>query len=493
MKEAVNPLMPPCEIELLKRIVIEQQVTIEQLHHQLEKLQRLLFGQKSEKRKTDKEDQSDDSSTPENKVLGLSISPQGKNGRKRLPEELPRLKVEHDLAEEEKTCSNCQSALHRMGEEITEQLDFVPGKVHVKQHIRYKYACRCCQSVVVTSPLTEQPTAKGLAGSGLLAAVLIDKYEDALPLYRQEQRWRRAGYEITRSTLCDWVSQCAERLKPIVEAMKKAFLLTSPKIHSDDTPVPVLAKGKTHPGRMWVYAGGNERSPPCVIYQYSQTRKQEIPFKFLETYEGFLQADAYAGYDKCYQSGKIIEVACWAHARRKFVDVAQSVKTPTLADTALDYIGQLYGIEKTARNMTDKQRYYYRRYHAKPLLKIIYRWLKKYQAIALPKSPLGQAIQYNLNHWKAFNNYLRHGCLDIDNNAAERAIKPLVIGRKNYLFAGSHQGAENAAVIYSLIQTCKSLGINTFDYLKDVLEKLPSTLMKNIADLFPQHWKPNKI
>lgn len=335
-----------------------------------------------------------------------------------------------------------------------------------------------------------QPIDKGLAGSGLLAEILVNKYQDALPLYRQQQRWQRLGYELTRSTLWDWVGHCAARLKPIVEAMATAYLLRAPKIHTDDTPVPVLAKGKTHKGRLWVYVSGSSTSPPCAIYPYSATRQQAIPFNFLKEYQGFLQADAYAGYDKCYEDGRIIEVACWAHARRKFIDVVQSIKAPTLADRLLDYIGRLYAIEKQAKVFTDEQRYYFRRYYAKPILKKIYEWLKCHQPIGLPKSPLGQAIQYCLNHWQALKNYLRKGYLAIDNNAAERAIKPIVIGRKNYLFAGSHQGAENAAVIYSLIETCKLLGINTFDYLKDVLERLPTTLMKNISDLFPQNWKP---
>lgn len=483
----------PDNILDLKTLVMEQRELIEQLRHQLEKLQRLLFGQKSERQVKAKETEeacTADQKSPESKS---GVKETNRNGRRKLPEHLERIRIEHDVPVDLQICINCQTKLHRMGEMISEQLDFIPAKLYVKQHVRYKYACRGCQSVVVTAELAEQPIAKGLAGSGLLACLLIDKYEDALPLYRQEQRWKRFGYEITRSTLCDWVGQCAQRLAPIVNAMKETYLLPSPKIHSDDTVVPVLAKGKTQKGRLWVYQGGTSTVPACAIYQYSPTRKQEVPFTFLSHYQGFLQADAYAGYDKCYESKAIVEVGCWAHGRRKFVEVAQSIHLPSLADTILDEIRKLYGIEKVAKTLTDEQRYYYRRKYAKPLLrKTIYPWLKKHQAVVLPKSPLGQAIQYCLNHWQALTNYLRQGYLDIDNNAAERLIKPVVIGRKNYLFAGSHLGAVNAAVIYSLIQTCKLLGINTFDYLKEVLEKLPTTLMKNIADLFPHQYLPAK-
>lgn len=489
----------PDDVTALKLIIIEQQGVIETLRHQLEKWQRLLFGQKSERRHPSNTSQAEAASKRIVESNASNETQAKRNGRRKLPDTLERIQVEHDLPLEQQVCKNCQNSLHRMGEVISEQLDYIPAKLVVKQHVRYKYACRCCQSVIVTAEMTEQPIAKGMAGSGLLAALLIDKYEDALPLYRQEQRWKRLGYEMTRSTLCDWVGQCAERLAPIVKAMKENYLFASPKIHSDDTVVPVLAKGKTHQGRLWVYGGGISDVPPsatsdvpaCVIYQYSPTRKQEVPFKFLESYEGFLQADAYAGYDKCYESQRIIEVGCWAHARRKFVDVEKSVGEPSLASFMIEQIGKLYGIERKIKPLSYQKRYYYRRKYAKSIIqKTIYPWLKKYHRVVLPKSPLGQAIGYCLNHWQAFNNYLRAGYLDIDNNLAERLIKPVVIGRKNYLFAGSHQGAENAAVIYSLIQTCKLLEVNTFDYLKDVLEKLPTTLMKNIADLFPQRYAP---
>lgn len=493
----------PDDVPTLKAIIVEmdkqlksQSQIIEQLNQQavhlqsqVEKLQKLLFGQKTEKRSKEEASQI----KPEKNLAARNFPSSNRlnQGRRKLPEHLERIRIEHDVPIEQQVCTNCQNALHRLGEVVSEQLDFIPAKLYVKQHVRYKYACRGCQSMIITAKMPEQPIEKGLAGSGLLAALLMDKYEDALPLYRQEQRWNRLGYELSRSTLCDWVEQCAQRLAPIVQALKELHLFSSPKIHSDDTIIPVLAKDKTHTGRLWVYVGGTSTVPASVIYEYSRTRNQEVPFNFLKDYQGFLQADAYAGYDKSYESQKIIEVGCWAHARRKFIDVAKSIQGTSLADRLLDDIGKLYEMERTAKPLTDEQRYHYRKKFAKPLLKKrIYPWLKKYRSIVLPKSPLGQAISYCLNHWQALNNYLRQGYLDIDNNAAERMIKPVVIGRKNYLFAGSDQGAKHAAVIYSLIQTCKLLGVNTFLYLKDVLEKLPTTRMKNISDLFPHHYLP---
>ena len=338
--------------------------------------------------------------------------------------------------------------------------------------------------------MPEQPIDKGLAGAGLLAEILISKYQDALPLYRQQRRFARLGYDLPRSTLCDWVMQCATRLKPIVEAMTTACLMPARKLHTDDTPFPVLANNKTHTGRLWVYVGQADNAPPCTIYRYSKTRSHQVPCQFLATYQGYLQADAYPGYDKIYRDGKIIEVACFAHARRKFADIVKTLKEPSLAHQALDFIGLLYAIEKHSKPMTVMQRYYYRRRFAKPILNDFYRWLIRQNKTAPPKTPLGQALNYCLNHWRALKNYLGDGILEIDNNRAERAIKPFVIGRKNFLFAGSHFGAEQAAIIYSLIESCNMLNINTFDYFKDVLTRLPSTLNKNISDLFPCYWKP---
>ena len=497
-----KPTTPKTNEAMLYQLLAEQieqnrvlREQLQQLQHQLATLQSMIFGQKSERKRKPLDDSPTTINTPPAAIPTTNaVSPSKadtKNGRRQLPDDLERIKIRHDLPEDKKHCPCCASKLQCIGKDVSEQLDFIPAKLIAKEHIRYKYACQRCRQYMVTAPMPEQPIDKGLAGSGLLAEILINKYEDALPLYRQQQRWARLGYELPRSTLCDWVMQCAERLKPIVDAMAKSCLYPARKLHTDDTPFPILANGKTHTGRLWVYVGQADNASPCTIYQYSKTRAQSVPGKFLENYQGYLQADAYPGYDKLYQSGRITEVACFAHARRKFMDIVKSVKEPTLANCAIEMIGQLYAIEKKSKSMTVLQRYFYRRRFARPILKTLYRWLIEQNKIAPPKTPLGMAIQYMLNHWKALNNYLLDGILDIDNNRAERAIKPFVIGRKNFLFAGSHRGAEMAAVIYSLIASCKMLDINTFDYFKDVLQRLPTTLNQNISDLFPCYWKPS--
>lgn len=488
-----NPLYQLLAEQIEQNKALREQ--LQKLQEQLALLQNMLFGQKSERtRKTKPEKESNSGLIREkNPPLEEEKSGGNKNGRRTLPLSLERQKIRYEIPEEERQCPQCPGKLHCIGKEVTEQLDYIPAKLIAKEHIRYKYGCNCCKSYVKTAPMPEQPIDKGLAGAGLLAEVLINKYEDALPLYRQQKRWARLGYELPRSTLCDWVMQCALRLKPIVEAMREQCLLPAHKIHTDDTPFPILAQGKTHTGRLWVYVGAADNAPACTIYQYSKTRSQQVPLQFLKDYQGYLQADAYPGYDKLYKSGKIIEVACFAHARRKFMDIIKTTKSQeelTLAEIAVEFIGKLYKIERYCKSMTKQERFFYRRRFARPILYKFYRWLNKKIKNILPKSSIGQALQYTLNHWKALKNYLLDGILDIDNNRAERAIKPFVIGRKNFLFAGSHLGAEHAAVIYSLIETCKMHNINTFDYLKNVLVRLPTTLNKDIASLFPCYWKP---
>lgn len=423
------PLEPTLRPKLLEEQIEQNrklQEELSQLRHQLATLQVMLFGQKSERKRNLAKVRPLEGAAPENKPDGSSSQPvqtsENKTGKRNLPIHLEREKIKHDIPEKERVCPHCQIYLHCIGKEVTEQLDFIPARLIVKEHIRYKYGCRCCKRHVATAPLPSQPIDKALAGSGLLAEILVNKYQDALPLYRQQQRWARLGYELPRSTLCDWVMQCAERLKPIVETMTSQCLLPARKIHTDDTIFPILDTGKTHNGRLWVYLGYADNAPHCAIYQYTKNRTQAHPQKFLSGYRGYLQADAYPGYDKLYQDGTIIEVACFAHARRKFTDVAKSVKEPTIANQAIEYIGQLYAIEHRAKAMTIKQRYYFCKRLAKPILKAFYKWLKRKAPVTPPKSPLGLTLQYSLNHWKAINNYLLDGVLDIDNNRAERAI-----------------------------------------------------------------------
>ena len=471
----------------LLQIIEQQQQTIEKLQFRLDKLLQLLYGTKSEKKPISEKV----TSKPSNSTTGTtpkSGSTQA-NGRRPLPKTLPRIRIEHDVSEEQLGCC-CGRKMHRMGKVLTEQLECKPAELYVIEHVRFKYSCQYCKDNIITAPMPAQPIDKGLPGAGLLTEVILNKYHDHLPLYRQAQRFARLGVDLPRSTLCDWVGQSAQLLKPIVDLMKSDTLIPGLRIFTNDTTCPVLAKGKTHTGRLWVYVGGGRDKPSCVIYDYTTRRTQKAPQTFLKGFRGYLQADAYPGYDILFKEGHVIEVACWAHARRRFTDIIKIAKKPGLADVAVDYIGQLYQVEHKAKHLSPLQRKYYRRRYSKPILKCFYRWLKKAQKTNLPKSPIRLAINYTLNHWRALMHYCRDGILDIDNNTAERAIKPVVIGRKNYLFAGSHEAAQNAAVLYSLIETCKLNDINPFIYLKDVLARLPTTLMKNLKQLLPYHWKP---
>jgi transposase len=479
----------------LKASLSHKDQLIAQLLHQLKQLQRHRFGARSERfnalqaelfsalEALGVEDVSARLEVPAAEVAQEKRQPV----RKPLPERLPRKRVEYRLHEAACACELCGHALEKIGEEVSEQLEYVPASVFVLSHVRFKYACKHCQGQVVTAPKPAQPIEKGLAGPGLLAHVLTSKYCDHIPLHRQRGMLRRHGVELPQTTLVDWVRQCAEALVPLVEALR-AEVLKSPKIHTDDTPVPVLERGrrKTRQGRLWVYVGSGEH--PCTVYDYTPSRARDGPMAFLTGYRGYLQADAYAGYDELYASGEVSEVACWAHARRKFFDAQSS--DDVHAQAALEFIGALYGIEREGQDLKPEGLACLRQQKAVPILTAFRAWLNNTARVVLPKSPMGQAIQYALNQWTALNRYPQDGRLTIDNNVAERAIRPLVVGRKNWVFAGSDAGGERAAVIYSLIETCKQHHLDPFVYLADVLKRLPTTLYRELDTLLPWHWAP---
>lgn len=489
-------------ISLLKEKieVIEQQYA--SLQQQLLNLERSKYGKKSEKLpdgyvqldlfaelKSPEESIKEQEETT--KTETISYTRKKRNGHRNIPENLPRVRIEHIL--ENLTCPcGCGNQLHKIGEVITEQLEMVPAKIYVKQHVRFKYAGCANQDQVITAAMPNQPIDKGFAGPGLLAEVLVNKYDDHLPLYRQSERFARHGIDISKQTLCDWVMRCTDILKPVVEAMKPD-LLASPKLHTDDTVVPVLEEGRgsTKEGRLWGYVSDG---PACVIYEYSPNRQQKWAEEFLKDYKGYLQADAYTGYDKIYATRKIIEVGCMAHARRKFFEVMKANERNTntktgAATTALNYISKLYKIEKRIRDLESLAKRSVRKREAKPILKDYKKWLLKQSRRVLPKSPLGMAIRYTLKNWIALTRYLGNGILEIDNNKAERLMRPITVGRANWTFAGNDRGGRAAAVIYSLIETCKLNKINPYDYLRDILNKLPNTLNRDIRSLLPYLWK----
>lgn len=419
------------------------------------------------------------------------------HGRTMFPKHLPRHFIHHELKGSERQCDCCGSFMNHIGEQTSEQLEVIPAKVYVIQHIRHKYACKTCQDKVVIAKLLDQPIDKGKAAPGTLAEVLVNKYKDHLPLYRQSQRFARFGIHISRSTLCDWVMQSASLLSPLVDAMKERALIPSQHLFSDDTPIRTLRvnDGDTKTGRFWIYASkGRDKYPACTVYQYTPNRESGGPLSFLKDFKGYFQADAYAGYDRLFvnkNKNEIIEVGCWAHARRKFFEVAQLSKKEGLAHKALEYIRELYEIERKAKDVCSKVEdiHQWRQTHAPPILNSFHTWLKEQQKRVLPRTALAGAINYALNHWEALNSYLLDGNLEIDNNRSERGIRPLALGRKNYLFVVSKSGGEAAAIIYSLLTTCEQHGVNPWEYLQDVLTRLPTHPYSKIDDLLPYHWK----
>jgi transposase len=458
---------------------------ITNMQAQLDNLLRILYGKKSEK----KPPLNDDTTVA---VNANSDAPKTKNttnkpARKKLRDDLPRENVCYKLPESELTCNLCNNICHKIGEEISEQLEMIPAKMFVKKHVRFKYACKngCC---VIVAPMPKQPIPKGIPGPGLLAEVVINKYQDSLPLYRQAQRFERHGINISESTLGDWMFQSAQLLAPLVDLMRRDMLRES-HLYTDDTPVPVLAAGKTKKSRLWVYVSDSNNTFPCTIYDYSATRAQTIPQKFLASFKGYLQADAYSGYNILYQSGDVTEIGCMAHARRKFFDiVSELTNTNSLAHDALNLIAAIYAIEDKCRDMHYRMRYYFRKKYLRRLYRKLHRWLIKKQKIIIPNTPIARAINYALNHWRALQNVFADGRLEVDNNAAERAMRVVAIGRKNWLFAGSDQGGHNAAIFYSILESAKQNSLNTFAYLSDVLARIPNTSSSELFRLLPYHY-----
>ena len=408
-----------------------------------------------------------------------------------LPPELPRVITEHMPSN--CNCSECGQRLSRLGEDVSEQLDYVPGYFQVIRHVRPKLACKACARIV-QSPAPMRPIERGLPTAGLLAQVIGAKYADHCPLYRQESIYRRSGVELPRAMLASWVGEAASLLNPLVGALER-YVMAATKLHADDTPVPVLSpgKGRTKTGRLWAYVRDDRPSagpdPPAVVYRYSPDRKAERPQAHLRSFAGVLQADAYSGFAPLYAQGRIQEAACWAHARRKHYDVYAMDRSSTAAE-AIARIGQLYAIEREIRGQTPALRLQVRQARSVPLLAQLRGWLETAYASLSAKSPLAQAIQYALTRWRALTRYVEDGRIEIDNNAAERAIRALVLGRRNYLFAGSDAGGETAACLYSLIGTCRLNGIDPHGYLRHVLERIPAHPINRIEDLLPWRVAP---
>lgn len=496
----------PDDPAVLKEMIAELLATLQQmrqdqtqLREQLDRLIRRLYGSRAERFDPEQgwlfpematlaEDADSDNADGEADDTAEEPRPKKKRrggGRRKLPENLKRVPREFDLTAAERACPECGVERVRIGEERSEQLDYQPASLFVVEHIRYKYACKQCQGCVTTASLPPQPIAKCLAGPGLLAQVTVSKYADHLPLHRQERILTRHDVHVPRQTMCDWMAGCAKLLRPLYERMKTE-LLASRVLQSDDTPVKLPSRKR---GYVWFYGGDSEH--PYHVFDFTESRSRDGPLTFLKSYRGYLQADALSSYHGLYQGEtgrQVIEVGCWAHARRKFYDAKDSDKAR--AHIALAQIRRLYALEKQAKEMSDAERCALRQEQALPILAEFRSWLGEQVDQVLPKSAMGEALTYALNQWQALCRYTEAGYLPIDNNAAERALRAIAIGRKNWLFYGSTNGGQTAAVLCSFTSTCARVGVEPFAYLRDVYTRLPSHPADQLAELLPDRWQP---
>ena len=463
----------------------------------LARLLRQQYGASSEKLRAaidqlellleDVEEQIAEATPPAPQQPAASVSVQAerrKPVRRPLADSLPREVVIHPAP---CTCPQCGGTLRVLGEDVTEVLDYVPATFRVIRHVRPKLSCRACESIA-QAPVPDLPIQRGLATPALLAHVLVAKYADHLPLYRQTEIYGRAGVDLDRSTLADWVGQSAGLLRPLVDVVG-AHVMAAERVHADDTTVPVLdpGRGNTKTGRLWCYVRDDRpfggQAAPAVLYHYSPDRKGEHPRAHLAGFHGILQADGYAGYAGLYERG-VTEAACMAHCRRKFFDVHAATGSP-LALEALQRIAALYAIEAEIRGQPPDVRLAVRQAQSAPLFTGLKDWLETTQTRIPGKSELAGAIRYMLARWEALTLILRDGRVCIDNNAAERAMRPMTLGRKNWLHMGSDAGGERAAAIYSLTETAKLNRLDPEDYLRQVLERIAEHPVKRVHELLP--------
>jgi len=498
----------PDDTDALKRLVVrreaellESRLMVEKLRLELARYKREKFGASSERltqlaqlellveelesqRKALDEEQASTTTEP-----APNESAHRRPARKPLPDHLSRETLVHPPEHTERcACTGCDGVLRLLGQDVAEVLEIVPARFKVIRHVRPKYSCSKCQTITQAAA-PSRPIARGLAGPGLLAHVMVSKFADHLPLYRQSEIYAREGVELERSTLAGMVGGVAALLDPLVTALER-HVVSADKLHGDDTPVPVLApgNGRTKTARLWVYVR-DERpmagtAPPAVWFQYSPDRKGERPQTHLKNFRGILQADGYAGFDAIYASGRVSEAACWAHARRKYFDLHAATGSPQ-AKEALARIGALYEIEKAIRGKPADERRQVRQDSSLPKLLELQHWMQATLAATSAKSDLAKAILYSLKRWAALMRYADDGRIEMDNNAAEREIRAVALGRKNWLFAGSNAGGDRAAAMYSLIGSAKLNGLDPQAYLRHVIERIADHPVNRADELLP--------
>lgn len=501
----------PDDIEQLQQLIIDQAGELRFLKEQVNLLLHRRFAASSEKLKhpgqhelfdeaetSDREDDTAVDDLLDADADSISIAPhqRKKPGRKPLPAELPRVEVIHDLAEEDKFCAHDGHPLHLIGEDTSEQLEIIPARVVVIRHIRKKYGCRHCETGIKTAAMPPQLIPKSIATPGLLAYVATSKYVDALPLYRQSHIFDRLGIEISRATLANWMIRVGDALQPLLSLMH-ADLKQSHVIQMDETPVQVLkepAKAATSKSYMWVSMSG-AHDAAIVLYDYDPSRGSAVPERLLDGYAGFLVCDGYAGYTSVMKQADITGIGCWAHARRKFdeaIKVQGKTRKTGSAQYAMNEIRKLYAIEKQLLEKRPDEKQAIRQARAGPILDKLRNWLDKSLLRVPPKAALGRALHYLDREWPRLIRYMDDGELPIDNNRCENAIRPFVIGRKNWLFSNSQQGAHASAAIYSLIETAKHNNLEPYRYLKYVLTEIVKADTE-LSDLLPYHLDPELI
>lgn len=471
-----------------------RQSKIDKLTHELAMHKRWRFGVKAEhwpveQARLFEETVATDIAAMESELeqLSTAATPAAKRQPKRapLPPALPRTEILHEPAST--TCA-CGCSLKRIGEEIAEKLDYTPGVFTVERHIRGKWVCDQCETLV-QAPVPAHVIDKGMPTAGLLAQVLIAKYLDHLPLYRQERIFERAGFGIPRSTLAQWVGRCGVALQPVVDALK-AEMLAREILHADETPVAMLnpGTGKTQRAYLWAYCTGAFDSMKAVVYDFADSRAGKHAREFLGDWRGTLVCDDYSGYKALLAKG-VTEAGCMAHARRKFFELHANHQS-LIAGEALEFFGQLYGVEREVAELDDEARWRIRQEKAKPILDLLHRWLTTHRQQVPNGSSIAKAIDYSLKRWAALSHYVNHAQVPIDNNWVENRIRPIAIGRNNWLFAGSLRAGQRAAAVMSLIQSAKLNGIDPLAYLKDVLNRLPTQPASKVAELLPHRWQP---